>query len=592
MLVEPVALIPADRLGWVHFIAIGGAGMSGVARLYLERGIAVSGSDQADSPALRSLAAAGAVVWVGHDAARLAAAAETVVVSSAIRSDNPELLEARRRGLRVWHRSAALAALLLGCDGVGVSGAHGKTTTSAMCATALAGAGLDPSYVIGAPLAAFSAQTPAAAGQPLVQGRPQRGPAAFSDQASAGAGGRLRPAGRPWPDESLEAASSTVGDGFSSAGSFKGASPAASPEDAGRAGQRGSGAVGGGSAGELAKTVEQRLAGLPPGRSARLGRGRFFVLEADESDGSFLQYPLRLAVVTSVEADHLDNWGTAERYCEGFAAFAGAPGLEAVVCSADDPGAAALAARLKAAGREVLTYGESLDADIRLSSLDTAGFHPSAVIAAPSWPAPGGPGPARPAWTGRLRLQVPGRHNLWDAAAAFAVGWRLGADPAALLAALACFRGAERRFSVVGQAAGVLVVDDYAHHPSELRAVLAAARDVHPAGRVVACFQPHLFSRTRDFAAAFGAALAAADRVVVTDVYPAREDPIPGVTGESAAAAAAACGVQTDYVQDLADVPAFLARLAVPGDLVLTIGAGNVTTVGPALLRLLEGGVP
>jgi UDP-N-acetylmuramate--alanine ligase len=419
---------------------------------------------------------------------------DTVVYSSAIPADNVELVEARRRGLRIWHRSAALAALLLGAEAAGVAGSHGKTTTAAMCAVALMGAGFDPSYVVGAPLAA------------------------------------------PAPEGAA-------------------ASPA------------------------VAEQVGRRLAGWPAGQSARLGSGPF-VIEADESDGSFRQYPLSVAVVTAVEADHLDNWGDAVRYRQGFAAFARAPGLGLVVCAADDPGAAALAQGLRSEGRPVLTYGEAASADLRLTDVALAGGRPRATAALPAG--------RRPGRTVELRLGVPGRHNLHNAAAALAVGWHWGADADQLTAALARFRGAERRFTVVGESRGVTVVDDYAHHPSEIRATLAAARSVAPAARLLACFQPHLFTRTRDFADAFGAALAEADWAVVTDVYPAREQPLPGVTGELVAAAVAAHGGRVDYVPDLADAPAALAALARPGDLVLTLGAGSVTTLGPAVLRRLE----
>jgi UDP-N-acetylmuramate--alanine ligase len=491
MLIDPVPLVRPSRLGHVHFIAIGGAGMSGIAHLYIERGIAVSGSDQIDSPVLWELAAAGADVWVGHDAARLGPV-DTVVISSAIRPDNVELVEARRRGLRVWHRSAALAALMLGSLGIGVAGTHGKTTTSAMLAIALTGAGLDPSYVIGAPVAA------------------PRGPATPPRVTT--------PA--PW------------------------------------------------------EPIRRRLAVLPEGGSARLGHGAAFVVEADESDGSFRQYPLRAAIVTTIDADHLDNWGTVENYRQGFAEFARGPGLEMVVCAADDPGAAALAAGLRAEGRLVLTYGEAPTADVRIRELVVHGFEPQAEVDLPGW-------------SGHLRLQVPGRHNLLNAAAALAVGHWLGVDPAVLVTALAAFRGTARRFTVVGQAAGVTVVDDYAHHPSEVQATLAAARTVQPDGRVVACFQPHLYTRTRDFADAFGAALAAADEAVVTDIYKAREDPLPGITGRLVAAAVTAHGGVVHYVPALADVAEAVAALARPGDLVLTLGAGTITALGPDILQAL-----
>lgn len=461
---RPVAVQPLDTLGDVHFIAVGGAGMSGIAQLYADRGVRVSGSDRADSPVLAQLRAAGVTTFVGHDAAQLGQAS-TVVVSSAVPSTNPELVAAQERGLLVWHRSTALAALMLGKVAVSVAGTHGKTTTSAMTATMLAAAGADPSYVVGSPL-----------------------------------------------------------------------------QDS--------------------------------GRSAHLGQGPAFVVEADESDGSFLQYPTRIAVVTTVEADHLDSWGTAAAYAAGFADFATAAGVEVLVTDADDPGCRDLTGTVRQRGGRVRTVGESSDADIRLLDLRY----------------PAGGARCRLQWEGQqaeLVLGVPGAFNLHNAATAFAVGLELGSDPAALLRGAAQFRGTERRFQPVAEVAGVTIVDDYAHHPTEITATLTAARALG-APRVVACFQPHLYSRTRDFAADFGQALASADLVLVTDVYPAREEPVPGVSGALVAQAAEAAGASVCYVERLDEVPSALARLVCPGDLVLTLGAGDITTVGPRLAAVLE----
>ena len=464
-LVTPVAVEPADAVGAVHFIAIGGAGMSGIAAAYAALGVRVSGSDRADSDTLRALAADGITAYVGHDAAQLGDA-ETVVVSSAIREDNPELAAARARGLRVWHRSAALAGVRVGRRGVAITGTHGKTTTTGMAATMLMAAGEDPSYVIGSPLAAT-------------------------------------------------------------------------------------------------------------GRSSHLGSGDAFVIEADESDGSFLQYPAPVVVVTNVEADHLDNWGTPEAYFDGFVALATAPGVEVAIMDADDAGTRALAVRLREAGQRVVTYGESPGADVRLDAVGFDADHARAMLTAP-----GDAGP--------LELVVPGRFNLHNAAAAYAVGRERGVDGATLRAAAAAFRGTHRRFQRVGEVDGVRVFDDYAHHPTELRAILTAARPrLGTEGRLVACFQPHLYTRTRDFAEEFGEALTLADVVVVLGVYAAREDPLPGVTGELVAGAVRAHGTPATYVEAVGDAPAVLAGLVRPGDLVLTLGAGDVTTVGPALCAIL-----
>ena len=465
-LIQPVELCPPEELGPVHFIAIGGSGMSGVAAMYAALGVRVSGSDKADSPVLAELRALGVRVHVGHDPAHLGDA-RTVVVSSAVRETNPELALARARGLRVWHRSAALAALMLGRVGVAVSGTHGKTTTSAMVAAMLTGCGADPGYVIGSPLGAT-------------------------------------------------------------------------------------------------------------GASYHHGAGAAFVVEADESDGSMLQYPAEVVVVTNVEADHLDNWGAAPAYADGLRRFACGPGVRVAVVCGDDEGARELIRLVRECGTRVVVVGEAADADVRLVDVrDDAGLARARLIAADD--------------EGELRLAVPGRHNLSNAAAAYAVGRELGLDGPALRAAAASFTGTRRRFEAVAEVAGVRIVDDYAHHPTELTATLRAARALAGPRRVVACFQPHLFTRTLEFADAFGAALALADEAVVLDVYPAREDPIPGVTGELVARAARlAMPGRVRYVPALDDAPAALADLARPGDLVVTLGAGDVTLVGPRLAALLE----
>ncbi|MFT4110608.1 UDP-N-acetylmuramate--L-alanine ligase [Propionicimonas sp.] len=466
MLIEPVPLVPLARLGGVHFIAVGGAGMSGVAAMYAQAGVRVSGSDQADSPTLAELRDLGVRTHVGHDAAQVGDAS-TVVVSSAVRETNPELAEARRRGLRVWHRSAALAALMVGRTGVAVTGTHGKTTTSAMTATLLSRAGADPSWVVGSPLAAT---------------------------------------GRAW----------------------------------------------------------------------HAGAGEAFVVEADESDGSFLQYPAAVVVLTNIEADHLDNWGTPQAYADGFVRLVTAETVRTVVLSADDPGTRQLAVRARAAGKSVLSYGESAEADVRIEE--------------PAFPATGATATLRAVGdAGPLTLTVPGRYNLHNAAAAYAVGRALGLPGALLRAGAADFAGTRRRFEKVGEPGGVRVFDDYAHHPTEVAATLTAARGLAGPGRLVACFQPHLFTRTRDFAGEFGRALGLADEVVVLGIYPAREDPIPGITGRLVAdAAEPAAPGRVHYVEAVADAAPALARLVRPGDLVVTLGAGDVTTVGPALTRLLE----
>jgi UDP-N-acetylmuramate--alanine ligase len=476
-LVTPVDAVPVSELGRVHFVGIGGAGMSGIARIMLADGIAVSGSDSAASPQLDGLAALGAAVSVGHSAASLGDA-DTLVVSSAIRPDNPELVEARRRGLRVLHRAAALASVMLGRQGIAVAGTHGKTTTTSMITTVLRSCGADPSYVIG---------------------------------------------------------------------------------------------------GILAGT----------GLGADHGRGGAFVVEADESDGSFLMLSPAAAVVTCVEADHLDNYADLAQIEAAFLAFTRkiTDGGLLVAC-ADDPGSAELArqaARASSAtgkGLRVVTYGTAADAAYRLSDVRPRGMATSLTITATAGTRAHGAGPVT------AEIAVPGHHNALNAAGAFALSAELGFDPGQIAAGLAAYGGARRRMELKGEADGVRVVDSYAHHPTELAADLAAARDVAVGGRVIALFQPHLFSRTRIFAAEFGAALGRADEVLVLDIYAAREDPEPGVTGRLVSDAVP--GGRAQFVPDRASAPDVVASLAKPGDLVLTMGAGDVTALGPLIVDALR----
>ncbi len=504
-LVTPTEPVPLAELGRVHFVGIGGAGMSGIARIMLARGTEVSGSDSGASAALGELAALGARVYAGHAAGQVGDA-DTVVVSSAIRGSNPELAEARRRGLRVLHRAAALASLMVGRRVTAVTGTHGKTTTTSMIATILLETGAGPAYAIGGVLAAT-------------------------------------------------------------------------------------------------------------GIGAADGSGTDFVAEADESDGSFLMYAPDVAVVTNIEADHLDNYGTAEAYRASFPAFTARirPG-GLLLTSADDPGAADLAAVARARGVRVVTFGESPGADYRVTGVTASGMAMALRVTCHGGQRPFGPVEAD------LTIGVPGHHNALNAAAAFAAAVELGTDPVRAAGALARYRGAARRLEPKGEAAGVRVLDTYAHHPTELAADLRAAREItlsgqglasagpgNPesgtaepraaeprttgkAGRVIAVFQPHLYSRTRIFAAEFGAALALADVAVVLDVYAAREDPEPGVTGGLIADAVPGGGAH--YLPELADVPKAVAALACPGDLILTMGAGDITTAGPLILAELAAGEP
>lgn len=446
-----------------HLVGVGGAGMSGIARILADRGFAVSGSDARDSTVLAGLTACGVRTAVGHAAANLEllpGGPTAVVVSTAVRPDNPEVRAAQAAGIPVVRRADALAALMSGGRSVCVAGTHGKTSTTSMLTVALQHAGLDPSFAIG---------------------------------------------------------------------------------------------------GELTGS----------GLGAHHGTGDVFVAEADESDGSFLSFRPHGAVITNLEPDHLDHHGTAAAYTAVFDQFVDRiePGGFLVIC-ADDPGTAALAGRV--ALRRVVRYGRSADATVRLAG-DT-------VVLADGREVP-------------LRLTVPGEHMRLNATAALAVGVELGVDPGLLAAGLAGYGGVRRRFERKGTAGGVVVYDDYAHHPTEVAAQLGAARGVAGAGRLVVVFQPHLYSRTATFATEFGTALAAADLVVVLDVYGAREDPQPGVTGELVAAAIGDRATVL-YHPDRASAADTVAGVLRPGDLVITMGAGDVTAIGPELLARLAGPDP
>ncbi len=451
----------------VHLIGIGGAGMSGIARILLARGERVTGSDARESATVLALRALGAQVHVGHDAAHLPDPPARVVVSSAIRESNPELAAARARGLPVEHRAQALAALTRGRRLAAVTGTAGKTSTTSMLTVALQHCGLDPSFAIGGDLAAS-------------------------------------------------------------------------------------------------------------GSGAHEGSGDVFVVEADESDGSFLAFSPEVAVVTNVEADHLDHYGSPAAYVAAFDAFLGriTPGGTLVTCI-DDPGAAALAATARARGIRVRTYGRADETSARLVAFRPDGPGARIVLALDGV-------------EHRLRLPVPGEHMALNALAALLAGVALGAPADGLLAGLAGFTGVRRRFEFRGRAAGVAVYDDYAHHPTKVAAQLRAARDVAGSGRVVVAFQPHLYSRTREFAREFGAALGLADEVVVLDVYGAREDPEPGVSGAMVAENVPLAPEHVRFVPRWAEVPAVVAGMARAGDLVITMGAGDVTVLAPEILLELS----
>ncbi|MBS4752274.1 UDP-N-acetylmuramate--L-alanine ligase [Nocardioides sp. zg-ZUI104] len=467
----PEQILPAEQLGRVHFVGIGGAGLSGIARIMARRGVPVTGSDDNDTPFLAPLREVDVPIHLGY-AAEHVADADTLVVTTAAREDNPEVLEATRRGLRLLPRSAGLAAVMADRTVLAVAGTHGKTTTTSLLAVALIAAGADPSYAVGGVLSAT-------------------------------------------------------------------------------------------------------------GRNADLGAGDLFVAEADESDGAFLVYDTHAAIVLNIEADHLDVWGTEEAYAAAFEEFA--DGIDPdgfLVCGVDDPGAARLAERQRRAGRRVVTTAVDTEADLRAVRLRTAGGGTTFAVERDGIE------------LGEVALRIPGRHYVVDALAALAMGLELGHDFAALAAGLGSFVGTGRRMEPIGTvgegADAVRVYDSYAHHPSEIRGDLQAARSlVADGGRLVVCFQPHLVSRTRIFGVEMGEALGAADEVVVLDVYVAREQPDADVTGALVADAVPLAAEQVHFVADRSATLDTLVSTVRPGDLVLTLGAGDVTALAPQLVAAL-----
>jgi UDP-N-acetylmuramate--alanine ligase len=457
----------------VHFVGIGGIGMSGIAELLVNLGYEVSGSDLAASATLERLAALGVTTAVGHAAANVGSV-DVVVYTSAITIDNPEVLEARTRGIPIVPRAEMLAELMRLRVGIAVAGAHGKTSTTSMIALVLERAGLDPTAVIGGRLRAF-------------------------------------------------------------------------------------------------------------GSNARLGHGLYMVAEADESDRSFLKLSPTFAVITNLDREHMDAYGGFEDLQQAFVDFANkVPFYGAVVACADDPELARVLPRLT---RRVTTYGiDAADATVAATDLVLAGFGSACTIVQRDPHAR----QAEPVPLGRLHLQVPGRHSVQNALAAVGVGLELSVPFDVITSALEEFSGAERRFEVRGVVHGITVVDDYGHHPTEIAAVMAAARAAGPT-RVVVAFQPHRYTRTAQLLPDFAAALAPADEIVLTDIYAASEAPIPGVTVEALAEAVNRRRSRPATVVKRVDaVAAALADLAKPGDLVITLGAGSIGTVAAALTRELE----
>jgi UDP-N-acetylmuramate--alanine ligase len=466
----PEQIPPCEELGRVHFVGVGGAALSGLARIMAGRGVVVSGSDVKDSVLLDGLRAIGVTCWIGHHASHVDDV-DTVIVSTAVKDDNPEVVRAVDRGLRLWPRSAAVQSVMLGRTAVVVTGTHGKTTTTSMLATALIACGADPSYAIGSTL---------------------------------------------------------------------------------------------------------NTSGL----NAANGTGDLFVAEGDESDAAILTYTPAGAVVTNVDSDHLDHYGTEAAYVAVFDEFVTRiePG-GFLVCCVDDPGATRLAGVAAGHGLDVVRVGQREGADLRARALAFAGETSTYEVVAGD------------RLLGMVSLQVPGANYVIDSLAALAAGLQLGFSFDELAVGLAGFRGSARRMEFKGAVGAVRVYDSYAHHPAEIAGDLQAARAVAGNQRLLVCYQPHMYSRTRIFGAGMGEALSAADEVVVMDVYAARESPEQGVSGQLVASAVRLDLDRVHYEPDWDVVPGLVASLATrPGvaTTLVTMGAGDVTDIGPHVLALLR----
>lgn len=480
---EHAMFAPSQR---VHFIGIGGIGMSGIAEILLTMGYAVSGSDLKKSSVTERLERLGATIYVGH-AAENARACDVVVTSSAVAKDNPEVMEARARKTPVIQRAEMLAELMRLKYGIAIAGMHGKTTTTSMIAAVLAGGGLDPTVVVGGRVDAM-------------------------------------------------------------------------------------------------------------GSNARLGRSQYLVAEADESDRSFLKLSPVLAVVTNLDREHMEAYRDIEDVEAAFVEFMEkVPFYGAVTACADD---VRLKAVLPRVGRKVYTYGLSEGVDFRLKvrEVDRGARKPTSLRAHSTSLRVGHPDSepharfevdAQGLLLGPFDLNVPGRHNLLNATAAVAIGVQLGIAPEKIADALHGFRGVDRRFQIKGKVRGVTVVDDYGHHPTEIKATLQAARECGYR-RVLVLFQPHRYTRTRDLMDEFAGAFGDADAVEVLDIYAASEEPIPGVTGEALANAIRDGGAkQVEYAASVDEGVDRLVGMARDGDLIMTLGAGSVSQAGALLLERL-----
>ena len=441
----------------LHFIGIGGAGMSGLARIALTHGAHVSGSDEKDSSVLAALSALGATVFSSHNAEHVQGA-DLVIYSNAISQSNSERVAAEKLNIPIYTRAQALALLMSESTSIAVAGTHGKTTTSSMLTVALQACGADPSFAIGGTISAS-------------------------------------------------------------------------------------------------------------GSNAHRGTGQYFVAEADESDGSFIEYKPFGAIVTNVEHDHVDYFATPADVTAAFEEFARtiSPDGFLVYC-ADDPGSLALGR--SATGLVAISYGENAESDLHIDQVELGAKGSR----------------ARALWKGKsighLELNVPGRHNIDNAAAALAVGLHLGLPTAGLLAGLASFAGTGRRFELKGTVHGIRVIDDYGHHPTEIRVTLDAARRYAGEGRLLVIFQPHRYSRTQAFMSEFASSLSLADDVTLLEIYAAREKPIAGVSYEVIAQSM----TNGKYIPNFVEATDALIEMAKPGDVIMTLGAGDVSSLGPIIV--------
>ena len=449
----------------IHFIGIGGAGMSGIARIMLAKGFSISGSDKNDSSLLTSLKALGAVIFIGHDAQNLGQA-ELVIVSSAIAEGNPELAAAKAKNIPVVQRANALAWLMSESTSIAVAGTHGKTTTTAMLTVALQSAGLDPSFAIG---------------------------------------GTINTAGT----------------------------------------------------------------------NAHSGSGSLFIAEADESDGSFLAYQPTGAIITNIELDHVDHFANEAAVFEVFEQFVSSIKQDGfLVACGDDPGVKTLLKRINRSDLRIFLYGKDENNDFRMSKIALAPTTSTASISNTGKK------------LGELQLSLPGEHNLLNSLAAFAAATAVGAAEDKLIIGLKSFTGTRRRFELKGEVGGVKVIDDYGHHPTELTVTLIAAKNLAQSGRVLVVFQPHRYSRTAAFAPAFATALQIADFTFLLEVYAASEKPISGVS--SLLIVKNMTDAQVKFEPSMLTVVSEVAAMAKSGDVIITLGAGDVSSLGEPILQALS----